>query len=116
MGTLKVIAKTNHAYLKEILKNHTEGLEFLEALIKNNESKLEEVRDREKVLIVKVDELENDLAICQNKLICCDICDEQIDFGIGTLHFKQPGNLRIQQVMERIASEYQVNSNRTELF
>ena len=114
MGTLKVIAKTNLTYLKEILEGNEEGLEFLEALEKEYDKKNHRLKSHNKELEDQVEELQNDL-VMKADVSMCDICDAQIDFGIGTLHFKQPDNLKIQQIMERMTEEHQVNSNHPSL-
>ena len=112
MPTLKEIAKTNLSHLKEILKGNDEGLEFLEAIEKDHKAAIEKLEYRKGQLKEKIKELECVIEIDED----VELCDSQIDFGVGLLQFKQPSNLKIQQVMENLTKEYQVNSNYSSLF
>lgn len=81
--------KTNEQYLRELIKDNDEAIEFLDAMIKDHKKECEGLEDDE-ILQEKINDLEEELEGYTT-----------VDLGLDTLHYKlERGNLHIQSQLE----------------
>ena len=106
------IEKTNYDYLKEFLKGNDEGLEFLEAMVKQDNDRTKELQSEIEDYKYKITQFESELTWLYYP---SKIYDNQIDFGIGILEYKEPDNLNLQIFMEELRSKHEHNANFNQL-
>lgn len=105
------IEKTNYDYVKEFLKDNAEGLEFLEAMVDENDTAVDSLNSQITSLIEERSGLQDELDMFEEGVVC----DSQIDFGICLLHYATPDSLKIGQFMEELKDKYETQANFSQL-
>lgn len=105
------IEKTNYDYVKEFLKDNAEGLEFLEAMVEDNDDTIDRLSTRITSLIQEKSGIQYELDMVEERVVC----DSQIDFGICLLHYATPDSLKIGQFMEELKDKYETQANFSQL-
>lgn len=103
--------KTNYDYVKEFLKGNDEALEFLEAMLDENDNITDDLNDQLESLAIEKYGLQIKLDLTEGNVIC----DSQIDFGICLLHYATPDSLKIGQFMEELKDKYETKANFSQL-
>lgn len=97
------MAKSNLAYLQELLADNEEANEWLEGLTSEYQEKIDDLKS-------EVSELESQVNSNEERIIELeDLVEgdggemEELDFGLDKIEYRTSGNLKVNQFMEDLA-------------
>lgn len=93
------MAKTNIEYLREKIQHDYEAAKFLDAVISDHSIEIDNLQKEVIEKEERITQLEKD----NNEL---DVFHEIIDFGVGTLEYIQPDNLRVRNFMDGLKERF----------